>query len=158
MAAPSSALGAASGLASSLFSTQTVPAQVWAPGQSSVVVQRVRQVLSTVRQTSGVGQLPWGSQVADWHTAPLSTRTQRSPLSQSRDVTHALWQAPNLHTSGSLQSLFRLHDPPKSNFLALLQAARAQASEIHDTTVFIVFSFIAKAQNAPGASPGQLRG
>jgi hypothetical protein len=69
-----------------------------------------------------------------------------------------LWQAPNLHTSGSLQSLFRLHDPPKSNFLALLQAARAQASEIHDTTVFIVFSFIAKAQNAPGAPPGQRRG
>jgi hypothetical protein len=57
-----------------------------------------------------------------------------------------------------LQSLFRLHDPPKSNFLALLQAARAQASEIHDTTVFIVFSFIAKAQNAPGAPPGQRRG
>jgi hypothetical protein len=113
---------------------------------SLVGLHALRQVLSTVRQTSPVAQVPLALQVdSDWvsHTATPSATTQWPPFSQSTDLTQALWQAPNLHRRGSLQSLLRMQVPPRSNFSWLLpQAARMQANPIQHATriVFIALS------------------
>jgi hypothetical protein len=63
---------------------------------------------------------------------------------QSADVWQETWQKPQVHTRPWLQSLLRMHVPPRSNFSwLLLQAARAQAKQIQvaTRTVFIAFSF-----------------
>jgi hypothetical protein len=126
----------------SVFSTQNPAAEhTWPPRQSVVGEQVFRQVLSARMHSRGVGQP--AAQACIWHTAIPSTCTHLSPEAQSLDFMHALWHAPNLHCRPSLQSLFRLHEPPSSSFLPLPQAARAQAKQIKDATrtVFIAFSF-----------------
>src|SRR5262249_49843313 len=48
-----------------------------------------------------------------WHTWLASpAETQRSPLGQSLDVTHAAWHSPKMQASGVLQSLATEHDAP----------------------------------------------
>jgi hypothetical protein len=110
--------------------------------------QVFRQVLSAGIHASGVLQpVPHACSFTIWHTAIPSTCMHLSPVAQSTDFMHALWHEPNLHSSPSAQSLFRVQLPPSSSFfLPLLHPTRARAHNT-DRTTWVRFIFFLSILN-----------
>jgi hypothetical protein len=66
----------------------------------------------------------------NWQMLVSLVFTQVSPGGQSTDAWQASWHLPSVHSSGELQSLFRMQVPPTSIFFGELQPARSHAETI----------------------------
>jgi hypothetical protein len=65
-----------------------------------------------------------------WQKVESFVFTQFCPVGQSIEAWQASWHLPSVHSSGELQSLFRMQVPPTSIFFGELQPVRSHAETI----------------------------